>query len=126
MGFVSKTLDRINRGETSSYPQDSDDSKDKSVVDDKSEPVKKKGRFAELLHDLDDEEEIVTPEKETIEADDKLVDWEERHFRVCLAMLSNPSIAKVASAATEAMIIRRADAMISRLKEHYKENPLGR
>lgn len=69
------------------------------------------------------EAEAAASEENTLECEENAVDWEERHFQICLAMLSNPSIAKIASAHTERSIIARADAMVECLKEHYKENP---
>lgn len=69
------------------------------------------------------EAEASASEENTLECEESAVDWEERHFQICLAMLSNPSIAKIASAHTENSIIVRADAMVARLKAHYKETP---
>lgn len=69
------------------------------------------------------EAEATTSGENTLECEENVVDWEERHSQICLAMLSNPSIAKIASAHTESSIIVRADAMVERLKAHYKENP---
>lgn len=47
----------------------------------------------------------------------KKVDWEERHFQICLALLSRTDIDKDARTA----IIARADRMVEELKKHYEE-----
>lgn len=49
------------------------------------------------------------------------VDWEERHFRICLAMISNSSVTKSLGNWSRAGIINHADRMIAELKRHYSQ-----
>lgn len=53
----------------------------------------------------------------------KNIDWEERHFQICLALLSRTetSLSGVTKDPQMPMIIKRADKMVELLKEHYKE-----
>lgn len=45
---------------------------------------------------------------------EKEIDWEERHFQICLALLSSrPTM--------QATIIRDADRVIQWLKEHHEK-----
>ena len=53
----------------------------------------------------------------------KDIDWEERHFQICLALLSRTEIG-LRGATNEPqmpMIIKRADKMVELLKEHHEE-----
>lgn len=52
----------------------------------------------------------------------KEIDWEERHFQICLALLSRTETGIKGStiAPDMPMIIKRADRMVELLKEHHK------
>lgn len=56
--------------------------------------------------------------------DSKNIDWEERHFQICLALLSRPEIGVrgTTNDPQMPMIIKRADKMVELLKEHYAES----
>ncbi len=53
----------------------------------------------------------------------KEIDWEERHFQICLALLSRTEtgIHGTTNDPQMPMIIKRADKMVELLKEHYME-----
>lgn len=53
----------------------------------------------------------------------KEIDWEERHFQICLALLSRTETGQsgVTISPQMPMIIKRADKMVELLKEHYAE-----
>lgn len=49
---------------------------------------------------------------------EKEIDWEERHFQICLALLGNrPTM--------NATIIRDADRVVQWLKKHHEEQTAG-
>lgn len=57
----------------------------------------------------------------------KVIDWEERHFQICLALLSRADLISYhhntisTRDITPLKIIRRADDMIEALKKHLEE-----
>ena len=56
--------------------------------------------------------------EENVTIKEKEIDWEERHFQICLALLSNTP---PHSAPEYKSVIQRADVMIKCLKEHLEE-----
>ena len=50
----------------------------------------------------------------------KEIDWEERHFQICLALLGNPEFTSRLSIPYP-KIINHADRMIKALKQHHAE-----
>lgn len=84
-----------------------------------------KSRFSDLFADDDednsqDDNEVAENKKIGVhqeEAPRKGVDWEERHFQICLALLSRTDI----NSSTATTIIKRADRMIEVLKKHYED-----
>lgn len=89
------------------------------------EPKQTQSSFSALFED--DDEDISQGDNKTAENEEpgtnqeeasrKEIDWEERHFQICLALLSRTDINSTATAA----IITRADRMIEKLKKHYEE-----
>lgn len=53
----------------------------------------------------------------------KEIDWEERHFQICLALLSRTEtrLSGVTIDPQMPLIIERADKMVELLKDHYEE-----
>ncbi|MBD5315347.1 MAG: hypothetical protein HDS08_04210 [Bacteroides sp.] len=53
----------------------------------------------------------------------KEIDWEERHFQICLALLSRTDIGVrgVTNDPKMPMIIKQADKMVELLKAHHSE-----
>lgn len=90
-----------------------------------------KGKFDDLFKDDDPEENIanVTKKNETPTSSsiDKEIDWEERHFQICLALISRADLTSyhnntVASREiAPAKIIKKADEMVEALKKHHEE-----
>ena len=54
---------------------------------------------------------------------EKEIDWEERHFQICLALLSNTT---PHTSIAYKSIIKKADTMITCLKEHLEEQTDGK
>ena len=66
-----------------------------------------------------DAKKISIDKKET-----KPIDWEERHFQICLALMQGEATKKAGSSFPYAYIIRVADRMVEALKKHYQEKNL--
>lgn len=59
------------------------------------------------------------------EQNEREVDWEERHFRICLALISKTDISNGrTNNIVPAKIIRKADEMAEALKKHYQVKKL--
>ena len=64
------------------------------------------------------------PKKHSTEKD---IDWEERHFQICLALISRPDIYTLSQGCPHtddiipSVIISQADEMIEELKKHHEE-----
>ena len=90
---------------------------------------KKEGAFNDFFEE--DEIEKSSPERSSEEPITpsliKKIDWEERHFQICLALISRPELTSYHNntVATKeiapAKIIKQADKMIEELKKHYEE-----
>ncbi len=54
-----------------------------------------------------------------------VTDWEERHFQICLALISRADIGLHGTTNSPSMpkIIKKADEMVALLKEHYSQTP---
>lgn len=65
-----------------------------------------------------EESQVFNPEPENYVS--KEIDWEERHFRICLALIARADIGSRGTTNSPHFkeIIRKADEMVSLLKEH--------
>ena len=84
-----------------------------------------KGKFDDLFEDDEPEETISNDikEKETLASSsiNKEIDWEERHFQICLALMQGEATQKAGSSFPYAYIIKVADRMVEALKKHHEE-----
>lgn len=91
----------------------------------------KETNFEDLFDDDEGEENIAneTKENETLTSSltKKEIDWEERHFQICLALISRADIDTRAQGFPEtnniepSKIIQQADKMVEALKKHHEE-----
>ena len=99
---------------------------DSQSVEKKQEPQALKGAFADFFEDSDEEQPQVQNNSQ-IENNVKEIDWEERHFQICLALISRTDIDTHAQGFPEtkaidpSRIIQQADKMIDALKKHNEE-----
>ena len=83
-------------------------------------------KYNDLFDDDEPEENVAneTKEKETLISSsiDKDIDWEERHFQICLALISRTDFYNGhTNSVVPVKIIKAADQMVEALKKHHEE-----